>query len=452
MSRSTAINEESPLDAFLFRGSRPHLDNGAPSGGPTVAVPLVPDQHKELIWCWDNSDDSLEQQRTTLGLDRLGRVQLERATDSLDLTTIALLRVHNRGFVSTRLSTMRSILQDMSLHDLMEPFLLKDEHQVIISISTAWATILLVVDGSGASSSLQQDPNTPYTLPDSIERVASPAGFLWSLQGTPLRSLHKRSWRPSSYKTVSLAVHITPEPQVLVGTDLSRVALWRWYLGPTALPRPLPSINIPPNLYCAWGPTTRPSPSSYHGLWRFPSSICNFDPPTACSRSATELYLYDEPQPPDWDLTAVSDHRPSPDVSLRGGALQRPTDHFVMTNPPLERLGYLRQMAIHGRRLPLVQQPSYLSISSTSELEWSLVRVGNEAYTYDSLCPTFVVLRCWSLADTVRPWTPLAGSRFKLMILGNRLTILISVQLSPLTSFSTDGRPGYMHISQAGVY
>ena len=185
MSRSVAISEASPLDSFLFRDSRPHLDNGAPSGGPTVAVPLVPNQHKELIWCWDNSDDRLEQQRTILGLDRLGRVQLERATDSLDLTTIALLRVHNRGFVSTRLSTMRSILQDMSLHDFMEPFLLKDEHQVIISISTAWATVLLVVDGSGASSSLQQDPNSPYALPDSIERVASPAGFLWSLQGTP---------------------------------------------------------------------------------------------------------------------------------------------------------------------------------------------------------------------------------------------------------------------------
>ena len=77
--------------------------------------------------------------------------------------------------------------------------------------------------------------------------------------------------------------------------------------------------------------------------------------------------------------------------------------------------------------------------------------MGNEAFTYDSLCPTFVILRCWSLADMVRPWTLLAGSRFKLMILSNRLTILISVHLSPLTSFTTDGRPGYMHISQAGL-
>ena len=325
-----AINEESPLDAFLFRGSCPHLDNGAPSGGPTVAVPLVPDQYKELLWCWDSADDRLEHQRTALGLDSLGRVPLERATDSLDLTTIALLRVHNRGFVSTRLCTMRSILQDMSLHDLMEPFLLKDEHQVIISISTARTTILLVVDGSGASSSLQQDPNSPYSLPDAIERVASPAGFLWSLQGIPLRSHHKRSWQPSSYKTVSLAVHITPEPQVHVGTDLSRVALWRWYLGPTDLPRPLSSIAIPNGLYCAWGPTTRPNLSSYHGPWRFPSSICNFDPPTACSRSGTEFYLYDEPQPPDWDLVAVSDLRPPSDASLRGGALQLPTYQYLV--------------------------------------------------------------------------------------------------------------------------
>ena len=114
---------------------------------------------------------------------RLG--QLSPADVPFDWLSNALLRVHNTGYVAARILPVGEIIYNMTLHNLMEPFLLVDEHQVIISISTIWLTVLIALDGTGASRTSFQDPTTLHTLPDELESQVGIPGFLNRLQGSP---------------------------------------------------------------------------------------------------------------------------------------------------------------------------------------------------------------------------------------------------------------------------
>ena len=421
-------------------------DDCLPYGGPTRFVPLSGDLSQRL-GSWDHSRANLDYQQSVLGVQALGMNlsanmrlgQLSPVDVPFDWLSNALLRVHNTGYVAARILPVGEIIYNMTLHNLMEPFLLVDEHQVIISISTIWLTVLIALDGTGASRTSFQDPTTLHTLPDELESQVGIPGFLNRLQGSPTLGYYRRSWIPTTHRTISLTLTITSDASVIMHTSFTGRAHWRWYLGPT-LPVSFPRrrISWPDREYAELRRTMRlwPSPWRYPLPW--PSRIHYISVMDTPLISANH-FIYDIPQPPEWTLTGQMDVTPPAGMGLH--RLLPFSLPFSMTALDKNFLWGLRRDALTARNLAPVEQLAYVTVTDATELEWAWVRVGNDAYSVDSLSLFFYPLRCVTFAQLVSPFLTLPGGRYKILIVGPGSATLITVLLPP-TLASPDAARG----------
>ena len=337
----------------------------------------------------------------------------------------------------------------------MEPFLLVDEHQVIISISTIWLTVLIALDGTGASRTVFQDPTTPHTPPDELESQVGIPGFLNRLQGSPTLGYYRRSWIPTTHRALSLMLTITSDASVIMQTSFTGREHWRWYLGPT-LPVSFPHrrLSWPDLEYAELRRKVRLWPSSWRHPLPWPSRVHYISVMNTPLISANH-FIYNTPQPPEWALTGqidvttptgMSPHRLLP-FSLP----------FNMTALDKNFLWGLRRDALTVRNLAPVDQLAYVTVTDTTELEWAWIRVGNDAYSVDSLSPFFYPLRCVSFFQLVSPFLTLPGGRYKILICGPGSATLITVLLPP-TLASPDATRGnqrdpplHRTVSRAGL-
>lgn len=450
MSLSKPHNRRLSLLHDSTMGLVAHLDDSPPSGGPLPARLIPPGHPSCRVGTWDDSHSDLVSQWESLDIDSLGRYPARIPHNLVEQRVNAHIRVHNKSYVADRVLPLSIVINVLNLHQLMEPFLLVDEHQVIISVCTVWLTYLLVIDGTGATSSSVQDLTNPYLLPTSISDLASPPGFIRRLQGPTYQTLVRRTWMASYHRTYTFSIHFSTSAEVVILTTRDRIANWTWSLCTPVLP-PFPHAPLDLEAFSDWGRDYSPLPSGTMGYWVHPSPL---EPELPASMGPAEgarfTYMATPPVTSSWSFVGHEDFtRPL----LQSGETWYPRTAmlFDMTDSPFD-LWIIRLNALNSRdSLPLVLQPAYLSLSSTRELEWALLRVGNHGGHVDRLCPTYLPLRSLTLQQLLSPYEVRAGGRYQVTIVSRGLVVLIAIFLAPTITFTSDGRPAHRHVQQSGL-
>lgn len=419
-------------------------DTHPPSGGPLTARRISPLPGAETLSRWDSSQAKLDRHRQTLNLDALGQSFLGRAGISDHMCSNALVRVHNLAYLAERVVPLHMVIHNMSLQQLMEPFLLVDEHQVVISVSTTWLTILLAVDGTGTTSTSIQDESDPYHLPGEMGALLVLPGLLSRLQGCPTETTQRRTWRPIRYRTYSFTLHFTSSASTILSVSKARMSTWQWFLDtpilPGTFPRASDSITSSP-----WGACITPRSTGAQGYRVHPSPLRPELPVSTATSTEGASHLYDVTLPREWDQL-THDYTPPTHPLSEGLSLSTSVLYMDMTNTTPNLLYDMRTAAIQLAGVTKVVQPAYLTISSTYELEWALLRVSNDGGYVDRLVPTYKILRHMSLTSLLLPYAVRPGGRYRVMIVGVHMIILLNIFLSPAATTATTMTAAREHV------